>query len=190
MCKTNLCIRVSSPLRFSLVRNVSYIILSYIIIIIILFFSFQNHIFRKNTPWSPEVQVSSSSKCTSPPIPSPGWKAWARTPPAPSNGEKSPWAAGAETDLSSYSEGKLKHTSVSFTNKKAVVLFSDLPLRAKERTMSASPWSTLTKLSGVASLHIFRAKWKDLSTSSLLMSGLYCEILHAEIKTQNIRNSL
>lgn len=45
-------------------------------------------------PRLPAVHVSSSSKCTSPPIPFPGWKAWASTPRGPSKGKKSPWAAG------------------------------------------------------------------------------------------------
>ncbi len=41
-------------------------------------------------PWTSLVHVSSSSKCVSPPMPFPGGYAWARSPPGPSNGLKSP----------------------------------------------------------------------------------------------------
>lgn len=59
---------------------------------------------------------------------------------------------------------------------------SGLLLRAKDRTMSAGPRLTLMNLSGATSLHIFRAKRNERSTSSLLRSGVYLEILHADTK--------
>lgn len=41
-------------------------------------------------------------------------------------------------------------------------------------------------LSGAASLHIFRAERNELSTSSLFMSGVYLEVLHASAKDRHI----
>ncbi len=45
-----------------------------------------------SAPSEVRVQFSSSSKWVSPPLPSPGESAWAKTPLTPSNGAKSPWS--------------------------------------------------------------------------------------------------
>lgn len=151
-------------------------------------------------PCLPAVHVSSSSKWTSPPIPSPGWKAWASTPRGPSNGKKSPWASTERVNKSGFmgkmwkSDLHLKKIYCGFSFfflawltiisikciiSRIITPHADLLLRAKEMTISALPWLTLMNLSGAAALHIFRAERKDRSKSSLFMSGVCLVILHA-----------